>query len=150
MGATRRYAPGQHVEYNSLSNGRWIEAIVDYVHSDGTVDLDVRDRVCWYHCERQALRAVETKLRARCEKRERELEVRGESNVFSVYLCVCVFARVCVCVYMRADGSYETHSTPPHCLCCRIDHCWRVAVCLFNTRPHPDVPLTGTHITCGA
>ena len=44
MGATRRYAPGQHVEYNSLSNGRWIEAVVDYVHSDGTVDLDVRDR----------------------------------------------------------------------------------------------------------
>jgi hypothetical protein len=44
MNAIRRYAPGQHVEYNSLSAGRWIEAVVDYVHSDGTVDLDVRDR----------------------------------------------------------------------------------------------------------
>ena len=47
MGASHpsvTYAPGQHVEYNSLSAGRWIEAVVDYVHSDGTVDLDVRDR----------------------------------------------------------------------------------------------------------
>ena len=44
LDAIHRYAPGQHVEYNSLSNGRWIEAIVDYVHSDGTVDLDVRKR----------------------------------------------------------------------------------------------------------
>ena len=44
LDAVRRYAPGQHVEYNSLSYGRWVEAIVDYVHSDGTVDLDVRER----------------------------------------------------------------------------------------------------------
>jgi hypothetical protein len=40
--AVRRYAPGQHVEYNSYTHGTWIEAIVKYVYANGTVDLDVR------------------------------------------------------------------------------------------------------------
>ena len=40
--AAERFAPGQYVEYHSESLGRWVEAIVERVNRDGTVDLDVR------------------------------------------------------------------------------------------------------------
>lgn len=36
--------PGQRVLYESVTSGRWIEAKVVRVHSDGTVSLDVRAR----------------------------------------------------------------------------------------------------------
>ena len=39
-----QYRIGERVEYSSASLGAWIEARVERVHADGTVDLDCRER----------------------------------------------------------------------------------------------------------
>ena len=43
-GATYQYRNGERVEYLSSTLGQWIEARVGLVHSDGTIDLDCRER----------------------------------------------------------------------------------------------------------
>ena len=43
-GAPRQFQPGAKVAYFSSTNGGWIEATVERVHSDGSVALDVHPR----------------------------------------------------------------------------------------------------------
>jgi len=71
--STHSIHPGQHVEYNS--NGRWIGAIVDYVHSDGTVDLEVMHRT-WISqgVDRRFIRALNLPVQRWVTQRPRGAE----------------------------------------------------------------------------
>ena len=131
MGATRRYAPGQHVEYNSLSNGRWIEAVVDYVHSDGTVDLDVRDRADARYIRELSPRVqwaqrAQPRAQPRVQRAQRpvaqtssfrigeRVEYHSQSNQCWVYATVRRINRDGTIDIDRDDGAY--HAADPACV----------------------------------
>jgi len=131
MNAIRRYAPGQHVEYNSLSAGRWIEAVVDYVHSDGTVDLDVRDRADARYIRELSPRVqwaqrAQPRAQPRVQRAQRpvaqtssfrigeRVEYHSQSNQCWVYATVRRINRDGTIDIDRDDGAY--HAADPACV----------------------------------